>query len=82
VAQVTELLGVLPDPGGFFASGKHDAYAIAEVPDTVSATGAALMINASGAVQTRTTVLITPELEGLAVPTLTGRRYCGRAGTP
>lgn len=45
----------------YFAFGKHDAYAIADVPDNVSATAAALTVNASGAVQVRTTVLITPE---------------------
>ena len=45
----------------YFAFGEHDAYVIVDVPDIVTATAAALTVNASGAVQVRTTVLITPE---------------------
>jgi uncharacterized protein with GYD domain len=45
----------------YFAFGEHDAYVIVAVPDIVTATAAALTVNASGAVQVRTTVLITPE---------------------
>jgi uncharacterized protein with GYD domain len=45
----------------YFAFGDHDAYVIVDVPDNVSATAAALTVNASGAVQVKTTVLITPE---------------------
>ncbi len=45
----------------YFAFGKHDAYVIADMPDNVSATAAALTVNASGAVQVRTTVLVTAE---------------------
>jgi uncharacterized protein with GYD domain len=45
----------------YFAFGEHDAYVIVDVPDIVAATAAALTVNATGAVQVRTTVLITPE---------------------
>jgi uncharacterized protein with GYD domain len=45
----------------YFAFGEHDAYVIVDVPDLVTTTAAALTVNASGAVQVRTTVLITPE---------------------
>jgi uncharacterized protein with GYD domain len=45
----------------YFAFGEHDAYVIVDVPDIVTATAAALTVNATGAVQVRTTVLITPE---------------------
>ena len=45
----------------YFAFGESDAIVLVDVPDQVSATAAALAVNASGAVQVRTTVLITPE---------------------
>jgi uncharacterized protein with GYD domain len=45
----------------YFAFGKNDVYLIADVPDAVSVVAASLAINASGAIQVRTTVLLTPE---------------------
>lgn len=45
----------------FFAFGDDDVFVIVDVPDTVSAAAAAMTINASGAVRTKTTVLLTPE---------------------
>jgi uncharacterized protein with GYD domain len=45
----------------YFAFGETDAYVVAEVPDQVSMTALALTIGASGAVATRTTVLMTAE---------------------
>ena len=45
----------------YFALGKHDVYAIVDLPDHVGVTAASLVVNASGAVSLRTTVLITPE---------------------
>ena len=45
----------------YYAFGKHDAFVIVDLPDQVSATAAALVVNASGAAHVRTTVLITPE---------------------
>lgn len=45
----------------YFAFGDHDVYAIIDLPDNESATAVALTVNASGAVNARTTVLLTPE---------------------
>jgi uncharacterized protein with GYD domain len=45
----------------YFAFGESDAYVIIDVPDQASAAAASLAINASGAVTTRTVVLLTPE---------------------
>lgn len=45
----------------YFAFGEDDAFVILDAPDNVSVAAAALAINASGAVHTRTTVLLTPE---------------------
>ena len=45
----------------YFAFGDHDAILIVDAPDNAAVASASLAINASGAVQTRTTVLLTPE---------------------
>jgi len=45
----------------YFAFGETDAYVVAEVPDQVSMAALALTISASGAVATRTVVLMTAE---------------------
>jgi len=45
----------------YYAFGETDAFLVAEVPDNVSMAALALTINASGAVATKTTVLMTPE---------------------
>lgn len=44
----------------YFTFGKADAIVIVDLPDNVSAAAASLAINASGAVTTTTTVLLTP----------------------
>ncbi len=44
----------------YFAFGDADAYVIADLPDNVSAAAGAAAVNASGAVVTSTTVLLTP----------------------
>jgi uncharacterized protein with GYD domain len=44
-----------------FAFGDHDVFVIADFPDNESAAAMALAVNASGAVTTRTVVLLTPE---------------------
>jgi uncharacterized protein with GYD domain len=44
----------------YFALGKHDVVAIVELPDVIAATAIVLAINASGAVRTQTTPLVTP----------------------
>lgn len=45
----------------YFAFGETDAFAIADMPDNASAAAVSLAVTASGAVQVKTTVLITPE---------------------
>jgi len=45
----------------YFAFGDYDVYAIAELPDSISAAALALAINASGLVNLSSTVLLTPE---------------------
>jgi uncharacterized protein with GYD domain len=44
-----------------FAFGDHDVFVTAEFPDNESAAALALAVNSSGAVTTRTVVLLTPE---------------------
>ena len=45
----------------YFAFGESDVIAIADLPDAVSAATASMTLAASGAVTTKTTVLLTPE---------------------
>ncbi|MEQ7127209.1 GYD domain-containing protein [Actinopolymorpha sp. B11F2] len=45
----------------YFAFGDHDLYSILEFPDNVSMAAVGLAVKASGAVDTRTIVLLTPE---------------------
>ena len=45
----------------YYAFGDTDAYVIVDVPDNVTAAAVALTVGASGAVNCRTTVLMTPE---------------------
>jgi uncharacterized protein with GYD domain len=45
----------------YFAFGESDVVGIAEFPDHATALGLSLVVNASGAVNFRTTVLATPE---------------------
>ena len=44
-----------------FGFGDHDVFVIADLPDNESAAAMALAVNSSGAVTTRTVVLVTPE---------------------
>ncbi len=44
-----------------FAFGSDDVYTIVELPDARTATAITLTVNASGAVNLRTVVLLTPE---------------------
>ena len=44
-----------------FALGETDVFAIVEAPDNSSAAAVSLAVGASGAVQVKTTVLLTPE---------------------
>lgn len=45
----------------YFAFGENDAYLIVDAPDHVTVASASMAINASGAVRSKTVVLITPE---------------------
>ena len=45
----------------YYALGEDDVYAICSLPDNVTAAALSLAVNASGAVNLRTTVLLTPE---------------------
>ena len=45
----------------YYAFGKHDFVIIADLPSNVDASALSLAANASGAVKSRMTVLITPE---------------------
>jgi uncharacterized protein with GYD domain len=45
----------------YFAFGENDAFVIIEAPDHATIASASLAINASGAVRTKTVVLLTPE---------------------
>ena len=45
----------------YFAFGDRDAFVIVDAPDHATIAAASVAINASGAVQTRTIVLLTPE---------------------
>ena len=45
----------------YFGFGEHDVFAIGDFPDNESAVAMALAVNSSGAVTTRTVVLLTPE---------------------
>ena len=45
----------------YFAFGENDVYAIIDAPDNISMAAASMAIGASGAVHTKTVVLLTPE---------------------
>lgn len=45
----------------YYAFGEDDVVGVIDLPDNVSATAFALMVNGSGTVKLKTTVLITPE---------------------
>jgi len=45
----------------YYALGEDDVYVIAEIPDQTTAVALSLAVNASGAVQLKTTPLLTPE---------------------
>lgn len=58
----------------YFAFGETDGVLIAELPDNVSAAAVSMVVNASGAIQTKTTVLLTPEeMDKAAKKTVTYR---------
>jgi uncharacterized protein with GYD domain len=45
----------------YYALGSNDVYAVADLPDLVTATALSMVINATGAVSLRTVVLLTAQ---------------------
>jgi uncharacterized protein with GYD domain len=62
----------------YFAFGESDAYVIIDAPDHASVAAASLAINASGAVHTKTVVLLTPEEIDQAIQKGTSYRAPGQ----
>jgi uncharacterized protein with GYD domain len=60
VAQVIEGMGGKLE-SFYYTFGDYDVVGIAEMPDNVSAVAFSLMVNASGAINAKSTVLLTPE---------------------
>ena len=60
VAKVAESAGGRLE-SFYFAFGDYDVHTVVELPDNESAAAVALTVNASGAVNVRTVVLLTPE---------------------
>ena len=62
----------------YFGFGESDAFAVIEVPDSVSAAAISLVVNASGTIRCKTTVLITPEEMDAAAGKTVSYRAPGR----
>jgi uncharacterized protein with GYD domain len=62
----------------YFAFGENDVYAVIDAPDNVSVCAASLAIGASGAVHTKTVVLLTPEEVDQATKKATNYQPPGR----
>ena len=60
VAQVIEGMGGKLE-SFYYAFGDYDVVGVAEMPDNVSSVAFSMMINASGAINAKTIVLLTPE---------------------
>ena len=60
VAQVLESMGGKLE-ALYYAFGDYDVYGIADMPDNVSSVAFSLMVNASGMINAKTVVLLTPE---------------------
>ena len=60
VAKMIEGLGGVSECF-YYAFGENDVYAIAQLPDNVTAAAVSLAITASGAVTSKVVVLLTPE---------------------
>lgn len=60
VAQMAEGVGGKLE-SFYFAFGDRDAYVLVDLPDNESAAAVALAVNAAGAAEVRTVVLLTPE---------------------
>ena len=44
-----------------YAFGDYDVFGVADMPDNISGVAFSMMVNASGAINAKTTVLLTPE---------------------
>jgi uncharacterized protein with GYD domain len=62
----------------YFAFGDCDVFAVADMPDAVAAAAASVALAATGAVSSKTTVLITPEDMDQAVKKSTSYTPPGR----
>jgi uncharacterized protein with GYD domain len=60
VAKVIEGMGGTLE-SFYYAFGDYDVVGVAEMPDNVSSVAFSLMVNASGVINAKTTVLLTPE---------------------
>jgi len=60
VAKVIESMGGKLE-SFYYAFGDYDVVGVAEMPDNVSSVAFSLMINASGVISAKTTVLLNPE---------------------
>jgi uncharacterized protein with GYD domain len=45
----------------YYAFGDYDVFGVADMPDNISSVAFSLMVNASGMINAKTTVLLTPE---------------------
>ena len=61
----------------YFAIGEADVYAIAEFPDVTTAVALSLAVNGSGAVNLKTTLLLSPEEFDVATQKSIGYRPPG-----
>ena len=60
VAQVIEGMGGKLE-SFYYAFGDFDVFGIADMPDNASSVAFSMMVNASGVINAKTTVLLTPE---------------------
>ncbi len=60
VAQVIEGMGGTLE-SFYYAFGDYDVVGVAEMPDNASSAAFSMMLNASGVINAKTTVLLTPE---------------------
>ena len=60
VAQVIEGMGGKLE-SFYYAFGDYDVIGIADMPDNASSVAFSMMVNASGVINAKTTVLLTPE---------------------
>jgi len=73
IKKMTESLGGTME-ALYYAFGEDDVYLIVDFPDHVTAAAASLTVAASGAVNIKTTVLLTPqEIDAAAKKTVTYR---------